>query len=76
MRFQLEQKKMQSLGLVVLVCLFGGIAVAEQASFAGRLSKQVELIVFGGGGFLMLLIYSSFRRPVIWSTPRYLTGIV
>ena len=67
---------MGSLGLVVLICFFGGIAVALQASFAGKLSKQVELMVFGGGGFLMLLIYSSFRRPVFWSTPGYLTGII
>lgn len=28
MNFKPEEKKMQPLGLVVLVCLFGGIAVA------------------------------------------------
>jgi transporter family-2 protein len=60
MRFQLEDKKMQSLSMVVLVCLFGGIAVAVQASFAGILSERVGLIGNGlivfGGGFLFALV--------------------
>lgn len=51
---------MQSLGLVVLVSLFGGIVVAVQASFAGILSERVGLIGNGlivfGGGFLFALV--------------------
>lgn len=60
MNYEPEERKMQSLGLVVLVCLFGGIAVAVQASFAGILSERVGLIGNGlivfGGGFLFALV--------------------
>ena len=55
---------MSAIGLVVLVCLLGGIAVAVQASFAGLLSDNVGLagnglIVFGGG-FLFALVTVLF----------------
>lgn len=55
---------MHSLGLVVLICLLGGVAVAVQASFAGILSDTVGLagnglIVFGGG-FLFALVIMLF----------------
>ena len=50
MRNQLEEKNMGSLGLVVLICLFGGIAVAVQVSFAGILSERVILI---GNGLIV-----------------------
>ena len=57
---------MQSLGLVVLICFFGGIAVAVQASFAGILSERVGLVGNGlivfGGGFLFALILLLFLR--------------
>ncbi len=57
---------MSSLGLVVLICLFGGIAVAVQASFAGILSERVGLIGNGlivfGGGFLFALALLLFFR--------------
>jgi len=60
MNYEPEERKMQSLGLVVLVCLFGGIAVAVQASFAGILSERVGLIGNGlivfEGGFLFALV--------------------
>jgi transporter family-2 protein len=84
MRFQLEDKKMQSLSMVVLVCLFGGIAVAVQASFAGILSERVGLIgngliVFGGGFLFALVLLLVFRggqlgdwRSIPWYV--YLAG--
>jgi len=55
---------MQSIGLVVIICLLGGVAVAVQASFAGILSVNVGLagnglIVFGGG-FLFALVILLF----------------
>lgn len=57
---------MQPLGLVVLVCLFSGVAVAVQASFAGILSERVGLIGNGlivfGGGFLFALVLLLFFR--------------
>lgn len=57
---------MQSLGLVGLICLLGGVAVDVQASFAGILSETVGLaanglIVFAGGIFfaLVFLLFSG-----------------
>lgn len=75
---------MQPLGLVVLVCLFGGIAVAVQASFAGLLSERVGLIgngliVFGGGFLFALILFLVFQggrigdwRSIPWYA--YLAG--
>ena len=64
MRFQPEDKKMQSLGLVVLICFFGEIAIAVQASFAGILSERAGLIGNGlivfGGGFLFAIVILLF----------------
>ena len=55
---------MQSIVLVVLVGLLGGVAVATQASLAGIFSERVGLIGNGlfvfGGGFLFALILSLF----------------
>lgn len=55
---------MQSIVLVVLVGLLGGVAVATQASLAGIFSERVGLIGNGlfvfGGGFLFALILSFF----------------
>ena len=55
---------MQSIGLVVLICLLGGVAVAVQASFAGILSDSVGLVGNGlivfGGGFLFALVVFLF----------------
>ena len=75
---------MQSLGAVVLICLLGGVAVAVQASFAGKLSDTVGvvgngLIVFAGGFLFALLIWLIFQggqisklRSVPWYV--YLAG--
>ena len=60
MNYKPEERKMQSLGLVVLVCLFGGIAVAVQASFAGILSERVGL--FGNG--LIVFWTDTFQLPI------------
>lgn len=55
---------MQSIGLVILICLLGGVAVAVQASFAGILSENVGLVGNGlivfGGGFLFALVILLF----------------
>ena len=55
---------MQSIGLVVIICLLGGVAVAVQASFAGILSDNVGLVGNGlivfGGGFLFALVILLF----------------
>jgi transporter family-2 protein len=55
---------MQSIALVVLICLVGGVAVAVQASFAGILSDTVGLVGNGlivfGGGFLFALVILLF----------------
>jgi transporter family-2 protein len=52
---------MQSIVLVVLIGLLGGVAVAVQASMAGIFSERIGLIgnglfVFGGGFLFSLLI--------------------
>lgn len=57
---------MQVLPVVILVCFFGGIAVAVQASFAGILTEKVGvvgngLIVFGGGFLFALALLLLFR---------------
>ncbi len=61
---------MQPLGMVVLVCLFGGILVAVQASFTGILSERIGLIgngliVFGGGLFFALILFLDFQEDRI-----------
>ena len=72
---------MQSIFLVVLIGLLGGVAVATQASLAGIFSERVGLIGNGlfvfGGGFLFALILSLFVgidqlktwRTVPWYAP-------
>lgn len=66
MKAPLEEKNMQPLPIVILVCLFGGIAVAVQASFAGILTEKVGvigngLIVFAGGFLFALLLLLLLR---------------
>lgn len=55
---------MQSIFIVVLVGLMGGIAVAVQASLAGIFTERLGLIANGlivfGGGFLFVLIVFLF----------------
>ena len=55
---------MQSIFLVILIGLLGGIAVAEQASLAGIFSERVGLIANGlfvyRGGFLFAFIFLLF----------------
>ncbi len=55
---------MQSIVLVVLIGLLGGVAVAVQASLAGIFSERVGLIGNGlfvfGGGFLFTLVIMLF----------------
>jgi uncharacterized membrane protein YdcZ (DUF606 family) len=70
MNFKPEEKKMQPPGLVVLVCLISGIAVAVQASFAGLLSERIGLIgngpiVFGGGFLFALILFLVFQEDQI-----------
>ena len=51
---------MQPLGMVILLCLFSGIAVAVQASFTAILGERIGLIgnglIVSGGGLLFALI--------------------
>jgi hypothetical protein len=54
MNFKPEEKKMQPLGMFILLFLFGGIAVAVQVSFTAMLGERIGiigngLIVIGGG---------------------------
>ena len=55
---------MQSIVLVVLIGLLGGVAVAVQASLAGIFSERIGLIGNGlfvfGGGFLFALVIMLF----------------
>ncbi|MBC8506653.1 MAG: DMT family transporter [Anaerolineales bacterium] len=55
---------MQSIFLVVLIGLLGGVAVAVQASLAGIFSEKVGLVANGlfvfGGGFLFALVVMLF----------------
>ena len=66
MRSQREERNMQPLGLVILICLFGGFAVAVQASFAGILTEKIGvigngLIVFAGGFLFALVLLLLFQ---------------
>ena len=58
---------MQSVVLVVLIGLLGGVAVALQASLAGIFSERVGLLGNGlfvfGGGFLFVLLIMLFVGP-------------
>ena len=84
MKSMLEEKNMQPIPVVLLVCLFGGIAVAVQASFAGILTEKIGvigngLIVFAGGFLFALVLLLLFRgghigdwRSIPWYA--YLAG--
>lgn len=66
---------MQSIVLVVLIGLLGGVAVAVQASLAGIFSERIGLIgnglfVFGGGFLfaLVILLFVGTNQLKAWQT--------